>query len=89
MSLQLLGDRVLVQRDKAEEKTSGGLFVPQHSQEEPLTATVLEVGDAVTKVTAGGSVLLPKRCGTVVKLNGNQLHVVREEDIIGIILSDS
>ncbi len=94
MKLKPLNDRVLVKRLESEEKTAGGLFIPDSAKEKPSKGQVMEVGpgkyDETGKlipmsVKKGDEVLFNKYAGTEVKLDGVDHLVMREEDILAII----
>jgi chaperonin GroES len=89
-----LYDRVLVKRVEAEERTSGGLFLPESAKEKPQQAEVVAVGTGrIGKnneviplvVKAGDRVLFGKYAGDEVKLDGVEHIILREEDILAII----
>ena len=94
MSFRPLHDRVLVRRVEAEEKTAGGIIIPDSAKEKPAEGEVVAVG-AGTKaedgkvtpldVKAGDKVLFGKWSGTEVKLDGEDLIIMKESDILGII----
>ena len=94
MKLKPLNDRVLVKRLESEEKTAGGLFIPDTAKEKPSKGQVVAVGPGkvgdngertVLAVKAGDEVLFNKYAGTEVKLDGVDHLVMREEDILAII----
>lgn len=94
MKLKPLNDRVLVKRLESEEKTAGGLFIPDTAKEKPSKGSVIAVGpgkiDEAGKripmsVNPGDEVLFNKYAGTEVKLDGVDHLVMREEDILAII----
>ena len=94
MSFRPLHDRVLVRRVEAEEKTAGGIIIPDSAKEKPAEGEVVAVGAGnkaedgkVTPldVKAGDRVLFGKWSGTEVKLNGEDLLIMKESDILGII----
>ena len=94
MNFRPLHDRVLVRRVTAEEKTAGGIIIPDTAKEKPQEGEVISVGpgarDESGKVTAldvkvGDTVLFGKWSGTEVKLNGEDLLIMKESDIMGII----
>ena len=94
MSFRPLHDRVLVRRVEAEEKTAGGIIIPDSAKEKPAEGEVVAVGAGSKaedgKVTpldvkAGDRVLFGKWSGTEVKLNGEDLIIMKESDILGII----
>ena len=94
MGFRPLHDRVLVRRVDAEEKTTGGIIIPDTAKEKPQEGEVVAVGtgarDEAGKlvpldVKAGDRVLFGKWSGTEVKLNGEDLLIMKESDIMGII----
>ncbi|MDY0258196.1 MULTISPECIES: co-chaperone GroES [unclassified Desulfovibrio] len=94
MKLKPLNDRVLVKRLESEEKTAGGLFIPDTAKEKPSKGQVVAVGPGKVgdngertplAVKAGDEVLFNKYAGTEVKLDGVDHLVMREEDILAII----
>lgn len=86
MTLQPLGDRVLIKVEAAEEKTKGGLFIPQNAQEKTQMAVVVAVGDDETiKVKVGDKVMYDKYAGTNVKIDGEEHLVVRFTDLIAVV----
>ena len=94
MSFRPLHDRVLVRRVEAEEKTAGGIIIPDSAKEKPAEGIVVAVGAGnkaedgkVTPldVKAGDKVLFGKWSGTEVKLDGEDLIIMKESDILGII----
>jgi chaperonin GroES len=89
-----LHDRVLVRRIEAEEKTAGGIIIPDTAKEKPQEGEVIAVGlgtkdedgDRIPlDVKAGDKILFGKWSGTEVKLNGKDLIIMKESDILGII----
>ena len=94
MSFRPLHDRVLVRRVEAEEKTAGGIIIPDTAKEKPAEGEIVSVGSGTKaedgKVTpldvkAGDKVLFGKWSGTEVKLDGEDLLIMKESDILGII----
>jgi chaperonin GroES len=94
MSFRPLHDRVLVRRVEAEEKTAGGIIIPDSAKEKPQEGEVVAVGSGTKaedgKVTpldvkAGDRILFGKWSGTEVKLNGEDLLIMKESDILGIV----
>ena len=94
MSFRPLHDRVLVRRVEAEEKTAGGIIIPDTAQEKPAEGVIVSVGSGTKaedgKITpldvkAGDKVLFGKWSGTEVKLDGEDLLIMKESDILGII----
>ena len=94
MSFRPLHDRVLVRRVEAEEMTAGGIIIPDSAKEKPAEGEIVSVGTGTRaedgKVTpldvkAGDKVLFGKWSGTEVKLDGEDLLIMKESDILGII----
>lgn len=94
MSFRPLHDRVLVRRVEAEEKTAGGIIIPDSAKEKPAEGEVVAVGAGnkaedgkVTPldVKAGDRVLFGKWSGTEVKIDGEDLLIMKESDILGIV----
>ena len=93
MKIQPLADRVLIEPAAAEEKTVGGIIIPDSAKEKPMQGKVIAVGKKTDKegkelafdVKPGDTVLLPKYGGTEVKLDGKKLQLVREEDLLGVL----
>jgi chaperonin GroES len=89
-----MGQRVLVQRLEAEEKSAGGIVLPDNAKEKPQEAEVIELGTGgkdedgkaiAFTVKKGDTVLISKYGGTEVKLNGKDLLIISENDILGIV----
>ncbi|SFS03391.1 co-chaperone GroES [Sphingomonas jatrophae] len=94
MNFRPLHDRVLVKRVDAEEKTAGGIIIPDTAKEKPQEGEVVAAGagakDETGKVTpldvkAGDRILFGKWSGTEVKIGGEDLLIMKESDILGII----
>ena len=94
MSFRPLHDRVVVRRLTAEEKTAGGIIIPDTAKEKPMEGEVISVGPGARNeagqlvpldVKAGDKILFGKWSGTEVKLNGEELLIMKESDIMGII----
>ena len=94
MAFKPLHDRVLVKRVQSDEKTKGGLIIPDSAKEKPAEGEVVAVGEGARKdsgeliapsVKAGDRVLFGKWSGTEVKLDGEDLLIMKEADIMGII----
>ncbi|EXJ23599.1 Heat shock protein 60 family co-chaperone GroES [Alkalibacterium sp. AK22] len=92
--LKPLGNRVLLEVKKEEEKTASGLVLPDSAKEKPQTAKVIAVGDgklldngvkAAVSVAVGDEVLFEKYAGSEVKYEGTEYLVVKDTDIIAII----
>ena len=94
MGFRPLHDRVLVRRVEAEEKTAGGIIIPDTAKEKPMEGEVVSVGPGARgedgkiqalDVKAGDRVLFGKWSGTEVKLDGEDLIIMKESDILGIL----
>jgi chaperonin GroES len=94
MKFRPLHDRVVVRRLEAEEKTSGGIIIPDTAKEKPMEGEIVAAGpgarDEAGKlvpldVKAGDRILFGKWSGTEVKLDGEELLIMKESDIMGII----
>ncbi len=87
MKVKPLSDRVLIKTEEAEEKTAGGLFIPQTAQEKTQTGVVVEVGDdkEMIKVKAGQKVMYDKYAGTTVSIDGTDHLLLRMTDILAVI----
>ena len=94
MKFRPLHDRVVVRRLEAEEKTAGGIIIPDTAKEKPMEGEVVAVGpgarDEAGKlvpldVKAGDRILFGKWSGTEVKLDGEELLIMKESDIMGIV----
>ena len=94
MNIRPLQDRVLVRRIDVDEKTSGGIIIPDSAQEKPSEGEVLSVGPGdrdesgkihALDVSRGDRILFGKFSGTEVKLDGEELLIMKESDIMGII----
>ena len=94
MQFTPLHDRVLVRRIEGEEKTKGGLIVPDTAKEKPSEGEIVAVGEGARKdsgelipmaVKAGDRILFGKWSGTEVKIDGEDLLIMKESDILGVI----
>jgi chaperonin GroES len=94
MKFRPLHDRVLVRRITAEEKTSGGIIIPDTAKEKPQEGEVLAVGAGTINdkgevrpldVKAGDRILFGKWSGTEVKIDGEELLIMKESDVMGIV----
>ena len=94
MKFRPLHDRVVIRRLNAEEKSAGGIIIPDTAQEKPMEGEVVAVGPGARNeqgqivapdVKAGDSILFGKWSGTEVKLDGEELLIMKESDIMGII----
>ena len=94
MAFRPLHDRVLVRRIEAEEKTAGGIIIPDNAQEKPSEGEIVAIGSGAKAedgtvtpldVKAGDRVLFGKWSGTEVKVDGEDLLIMKESDIMGVI----
>jgi chaperonin GroES len=94
MKFRPLHDRVVVRRLTAEEKTSGGIIIPDTAKEKPMEGEIVAVGPGARNekgelvaldVKTGDRVLFGKWSGTEVKLDGEELLIMKESDVMGII----
>ena len=94
MKLRPLQDRVLIRRVESETKTAGGIFIPDTAQEKPMEGEVVAVGPGARdeagtlhplNVRAGDRVMFGKWSGTEVKLDGEDLMIMKEADIMGVL----
>ena len=94
MAFRPLGDRVLVKRVEEEEKTRGGIIIPDTAKEKPQEGEVIAVGPGARDesgkiqpldVKAGDRILFGKWSGTEVKLDGQDLLIMKESDILGVL----
>lgn len=92
-TLKPLGDRIVVETLPAEEKTAGGIILPDTAQEKPMTGKVIAVGPGKPldngkviplEVKAGDKVLFTKYAGTEVKIDGKKLKIMEERELLGI-----
>jgi chaperonin GroES len=94
MKIRPLHDRILAKRLPEEDKTVGGLFIPDNAKEKPLEALVIAVGTGkildsgkthALSVKAGDKVLIGKYSGSEVKLDGEDHLILREDDVLAIL----
>jgi len=94
MAFRPLHDRVLVRRVEAEEKTAGGIIIPDTAKEKPQEGEVVAAGSGIRAedgtvipldVKAGDKILFGKWSGTEVKLDGEDLIIMKESDVLGIV----
>jgi chaperonin GroES len=94
MKIRPLQDRVLVKRVESEEKTKGGIIIPDTAKEKPIEGKVVAVGAGKVgddgkqrplDVKAGDRILFGKYSGTEVKIDGEEHLILREEDILGVV----
>ncbi|HBM97049.1 TPA: co-chaperone GroES [bacterium UBP9_UBA11836] len=94
MTIRPLGDRVVVKRLASEQKTAGGIYIPESAQEKPMKCEVVAVGSGKLldngkrnhmEVEVGQTVLLGKYSGTEIKLDGEEYVIVDQREIMGIL----
>ena len=94
MGIRPLQDRVIVKRLEEEQKTKGGIIIPDTAKEKPIEGKVIAVGNGKVQedgkirpldVKAGDTVLFSKYAGTEIKIDGVEHLIMREEDILGVI----
>ena len=94
LSIRPLGDRVVVKRLASEQKTAGGIYIPESAQEKPMKCEVVAVGSGKLldhgkrnqmEVEVGQVVLLGKYSGTEVKIDGQEYVIVDQREIMGIV----
>ncbi len=94
MAFTPLHDRVVVRRVESDEKTAGGLYIPESAKEKPAEGMVVSVGEGARDdagariamdVKAGDKILFGKWSGTEITLDGEELLIMKESDIMGII----
>jgi chaperonin GroES len=98
MKFRPLHDRVVVKRVEGEQKTKGGIIIPDTAQEKPMQGEVIAVGPGARNadgeivaldVKAGDRILFGKWSGTEVKLDGEDLLIMKESDIMGVLEEDT
>lgn len=94
MKIRPLNDRILVQRLEGEEKTKGGIIIPDTAKEKPAEGKIVAVGNGklndkgervAVEVKVGDRVLFSKYGGTEVKIDGTEYLIMREDDILGVV----
>ncbi len=94
MKFRPLHDRVLIRRVESEEKTTGGIIIPDTAKEKPMEGEVIAVGPGARgedgeihplDVKAGDRILFGKWSGTEIKLDGDELLIMKESDIMGVL----
>ena len=93
MNIRPLQDRIIVKRVKEEEKTAGGIIIPDTAKEKPQQAEVVAVGPGritddgkrvALEVKTGDKILMGKYSGTEVKIDGNEYVILREDDVLAV-----
>ena len=94
MKIRPLGDSILVKRLEQEQKTKGGIIIPDSAQEKPQEAEIVAVGDGRVledgskrrlELKVGERILFTKYSGTEIKLDGTEHLILKEEDVLGVI----
>lgn len=94
MKIRPLQDRILVKRLESEEKTVGGIIIPDNAKEKPMEGKVISVGNGKLlddgtlrkpDVKAGDKVLFSKYAGSEIKIDGTEHLILREDDILGVL----
>jgi chaperonin GroES len=94
MKIRPLQDRIIVKRVQEEEKTKGGIIIPDSAKEKPIEGKVIAAGNGKVledgkvrplDIKAGDRVLFSKYAGTELKLDGDEVLIMREEDVLGVI----
>ena len=94
MKIRPLQDRIIVKRVQEEEKTKGGIIIPDSAKEKPIEGKVIAVGNGKVQedgkvrpldVKAGERILFSKYAGTEIKIEGEEHLIMREEDILGVV----
>ena len=94
MKIRPLQDRILVKRVESEEKTAGGIIIPDNAKEKPMEGKIIAVGNGKLlddgklrkpDVKVGDKVLFSKYSGSEVKLDGEECLILREDDILGVL----
>ena len=85
MTIKPLGERVLVKMDKVEEKTAGGIFIPQTAQEKTQIAVVEAIGADVKTIKVGQKILHDKYAGTQVKMDNEEYLILNIKDVLAIV----
>lgn len=89
MKIKPLADRVLIKPDKAEEKSAGGIIIPDSAKEKPLKGKVIAVGkgtkDEAMELKEGNEVLYGKYAGTEIEIEGEKLMIMRQNDVLAVL----
>lgn len=94
MNVRPLGDKIIVKRVEAQEKTASGIFLPESAKEKPQEAKIIALGDgkvldsgerATFQVKKGDTVLLSKWGGTELKIDGEEYLILTEDDILAVV----
>ncbi|AXK49254.1 co-chaperone GroES [Aliarcobacter trophiarum LMG 25534] len=84
MNFKPLGERVLVERVEAENKTASGIIIPDNAKEKPANAKVIAIGTKVEDIKVGDTIIFEQYRGTEIKIDGNDYLVLNVENILGV-----
>jgi len=84
MGLKPLHDRVIVKRKEEEDKTAGGIYIPDSAKEKPQGGEIMAAGPECKTVKEGDSILFAKYAGSEFSMDGEDLIIMREDDILGV-----
>ena len=94
MKIRPLQDRILVKRVEGEERSAGGIIIPDNAKEKPMEGTVISVGNGKVMndgqlvkpdVKAGDTIIFSKYAGSEVKISGTEHLILREDDVLGVV----
>lgn len=92
MNIRPLGDRLVIKKVEAEEKTKSGIVLPNSAKEQPQMAEVLAVGPAITndekkkeEIKVGDKVIFSKYAGTEIKMDGEEYTIIRISDVLAVV----
>ncbi len=80
-----LGDRVVAIREKAQEKTASGLYLPNQAKEKPVIAEVVAVGPDAKEITIGDKIIYKEYSTTELTIDGQEYLIVKAEDVLGVV----
>ena len=80
-----LGDRVVAIREKAQEKTASGLYLPNQAKEKPVMAEVVAVGPDAKEITIGDKIIYKEYSTTELTIDGQEYLIVKAEDVLGVV----
>lgn len=83
--IQPLGDRIVAVREKAQEKTASGLYLPDSSKEKPIMAEVVAVGPEATALKIGDKIIYKEYSTTDIKINETEYLIVKQDDVLGVV----
>ena len=80
-----LGDRVVAVREKAQEKTASGLYLPDSSKEKPVMAEIVAIGPEANALKVGDKIIYKEYSTTEVKVNDAEYLIVKQDDVLGVL----